>query len=522
MSTNTSSSRPKSPSRNPFLSAEKYGTTHFDPAMPVVAPRGVFHVDLRTAPRITGGPVSFMQLASTSPEYMWGTTTGNVSYIDVANSGFRAVAQLATPGTVAVSPEKLDRVLAQRFTSIDQIEKATKELGVDWTRIANNVYMFVDKDNVLYANTSGGFIHAYGLVDPAKPSAGIKVLRTLDLSKDLARMEATGNAVMKQFGAHVVGITLTYDGKLAVLTSRSLIVVERTFEGTRHTVEFGPEEFVTNAMTVDEKGGIYVASDTTMRKVVWTGTKLSTDERDGAWSSAYDIGRQPPSVKFGRGTGSTPTLMGFGDDPDKLVVITDGSDRMKVVAFWRDEIPADFQQQPGTKSRRIAGQLAITCGLSPLPEFVQSEQSVVVHGYGAFLVNNIRPKGATDRLVDVLAGGPVFDPPAGAERVEWDPTRRAWRSVWTRADVVGTSMVPGMSSVSNIAFVNGYTKTDGWELTGMDWNTGLTVHRTIFGQDNLGNGAYALIQFIENGDLLFNSVGGPIRVRLPEGTRGRA
>ena len=57
----------------------------------------------------------------------------------------------------------------------------------------------------------------------------------------------------------------------------------------------------------------------------------------------------------------------------------------------------------------------------------------------------------------------------------------------------------------------------------MDWTTGQTVHRTIFGQDNLGNGAYALIQFIENGDLLFNSVGGPIRVHLPDGaSRGRA
>jgi hypothetical protein len=60
----------------------------------------------------------------------------------------------------------------------------------------------------------------------------------------------------------------------------------------------------------------------------------------------------------------------------------------------------------------------------------------------------------------------------------------------------------------------------GWELTGMDWNTGETVHRTIFGQDNLGNGAYALIQFLENGDLLFNSIGGPVRVNL-EASGGR-
>jgi hypothetical protein len=219
-------------------------------------------------------------------------------------------------------------------------------------------------------------------------------------------------------------------------------------------------------------------------------------------------------VKFGIGTGSTPTLMGFGDDPDKLVVISDGADRMKVVAFWREQIPADFQQRPGTRSRRIAGQIQITCGLSPQPEFIQSEQSVVVNGYGAFVVNNIRSQGASDKLVDVFAGGPVFDPPAGCERVEWDPQTRQWRSVWARADVVGTSMVPAMSSAVDLAFVNGYTKEEGWEVTGMDWNTGETAFRAIFGQTNLGNGAYALIQFLENGDLLFNSIGGAIRVRL--------
>ena len=142
-------------------------------------------------------------------------------------------------------------------------------------------------------------------------------------------------------------------------------------------------------------------------RIAWTGSRLSTDEKDGAWSSPYDTGREPPSVKFGVGTGSTPTLMGFGDDPDKLVVITDGSDRMKLVAFWREQIPADFKQQPGTRSRRIAGQVQITCGLSPQPEFIQSEQSVVVHGYGAFVVNNIRARGHKDRVVDVLTVEPL-------------------------------------------------------------------------------------------------------------------
>jgi hypothetical protein len=170
--------------------------------------------------------------------------------------------------------------------------------------------------------------------------------------------------------------------------------------------------------------------------------------------------------------------MGFGDDPDKLVVITDGADRMKLVAFWRDKIPEGFQQLPGTKSPHIAGQTPVTAGLKPLPEFIQSEQSVVVHGYGAFVVNNIRGKGSENRLVDVIAGGPIFDLPFGCERFEWDPKTHAWKSAWARNDVVSTSMVPTMSSKSGIVLVNGYTKQEGWEVTGMDWETGATVHRT--------------------------------------------
>jgi hypothetical protein len=483
--------------------------------MPYPAPRGVFRVDLRKAPRVPGGPVGFMLLASTSPQYMWDTSTGGVSYVDVSGGGFRVVASLPTPGVKAVRPEALEKVLKKRFTNVGQAEKAViQELGLDWSRLTTNVYMFVSNDNVLYSTAPGGKIVAYGLIDPTDPSAGIQVLRTFDFTSTLAKVAAGGSAFLQQYGALIVGCNPTYDGKIVVLTNRSVSILDPSFEGEPLTVEFDRDEYITNSMAIDEKGGIYAASDTMMHKVVWTGEKLSADEADGAWSSAYDYGREPPSVKFGKGSGSTPTLMGFGDDPDKLVVITDGADHMKVVGFWRDEIPADFEQRPGAKSRRIAGQIEITCGLSPKPEFIQSEQSAVVNGYGAFVANSIRARGHRDRLVDVIAGGPVFDPPVGCERVEWNPATREWRSVWTRADVIETSMVPSMSSAANIVFVNGYTKKDGWEITGLDWDTGKTVHRTIFGHDNLGNGAYALIQFLPNGDMAFNSIGGTTRVHV--------
>lgn len=507
------------PARNPFLAADKYAMSHFDPAqsdaMPFPAPRGTFQVNLRNVPRVTAGPVNIMQLASTSPNYMWGAGSGGVNYIDISKGGFRSVAQYATPGLVDIAASRLDSVLAQRFSSIGDVENAVGELGVNFSRLTNNVYMLVDSDNVLYA-AGGNKIFAYGLVNPNDPSQGIQVLRTLDLTEELKKLAEEGGDLFSKYGTFIVGASLTYDGKLIVLTNGTVTVLDRSFKGPRHTIRFGTNEYISNSLAVDEKNGIYIASDRKMHKVVWTGSKLSQDERDGAWSASYDTGREPPSVKFGLGTGSTPTLMGFGDEQDKLVVITDGSDRMKLLAFWRDEIPADAKASG--KASRIAHAIQVTAGLSPAPEFIQSEQSVVVKGYGAFVVNNIRPEGHPDKLIDVLAGGPVFAPASGVERFEWDQKLNKWQSVWTRGDVVSTSMVPSVSIPSNIVFVNGYSTDDGWEVTGMDWNTGKTVHRTIFGQDNLGNGAYAIMQFLQNGDMLFNSVGGPARVKLPAST----
>ena len=204
--------------------------------------------------------------------------------------------------------------------------------------------------------------------------------------------------------------------------------------------------------------------------------------------------------------------MGFGSDEDKLVVITDGANKMNIVAFWRDEIPAGFKQQAGTKSNRIAGQMPITAGLPKNSKWIQTEQSVVVKNYGAFVINNIVDAAPEDRMVGVIALGPVIKPPTGAERVEWDTKTNSWKSVWTRGDVSSISMVPAVSSKSNLVFVNGYTEKNGWEVTGMNWDTGKTEHRTIFGNDNFGNGAYAIIQFLPNGDMIFNSIGGPFRV----------
>lgn len=503
------SSKP-GPKPNPYLADKILAITHVDPAAtdsyPYTIPKGVFNIDLAKTAQVVGGPVNIITLNSTSPDYMWGVSSGGVTYIDKRGANWQEVARASVSDVTPVTASMNQDALGHPFKSIQDVENAVfKVYKMDgFNRIANGVYSVVDKDNVVYANYKGHFIYAFALNDNNSPAKGIKIAHSLDF-----------NTISNNKTERVSGVSMTYDGYLILLGSRSVTIMDRTLEQVLGRVEFGQDEYVSNSISVDEHNGIYVASDKLMRKIVWDGKKLSTDAKDGAWSSPYDTGEQPPVVKIGTGTGSTPTLMGFGPDADKLVVITDGANQMNLVAFWRDAIPADFKQKPGTKSARIADQIAVTCGLQPLPKFIQSEQSVVVKEDGAFVVNNIGSEGHKDLLVGVLALGPIFPPAHGAERFQWDVRTHQWHSAWTNPQAVSTSMVPVVSIPSNMVLMNGYTKERGWEITGLDWDSGQVVHRTVFGQSNFGNGAYAIVELIRDNTLIFNSVAGPYRINYP-------
>lgn len=176
--------------------------------------------------------------------------------------------------------------------------------------------------------------------------------------------------------------------------------------------------------------------------------------------------------------------------------------------------PSDAQQVAGY-DKRIAGVHEVTCGLGTSTEWIQSEQSVVVGGYDAFVVNNINVTNQeiNDKIIGVIAIGPIVKGPQGAECVRWNTKEKKWESKWTRSDVSSVSMIPAVSIKSEMVFVCGWNDASGWEVTGLDWKSGATRHRSILGKNNRANGAYAIIQYLANGDLLFNSVAGPIRVK---------
>ena len=302
----TTSESTSAPKKNPYLAAELYGISHNDPAQsdtfPYAVKNGDFNADLKKYPQVIGGPINIMTMASTSPDYMWGTSSQGVTYINVADGKFEEVGRLNIPGVKVITEEAHNKVLRQDYTDLDQVAKSIKEnYGFGFERIYGGLYSLVDNQNVVYAEY-GVSVYAIGLADEKDPKSGVKILRSIELSKILDK------------GERISGLSMTYDGKLIVIGARSLSVIDRDFKEAPQTVKFGKDEHVSNGASVDENNGIYVASDKYMRKVVWTGTKLSTDEKDGAWQSEYETGQEPPAIKEGTGTGSTPTLMGFGND----------------------------------------------------------------------------------------------------------------------------------------------------------------------------------------------------------------
>jgi len=510
------------PSKNPFLSSAIYGVTHINSGQTNCVPypinEGDFKVDLYNLTPIWGGPVNNVTYASTDTNFMWSVSTDRIALIDKKGNNWNLVTDIDLPGAKRLSVDQLKSISDAKYTSLDFASKHLKGiLGPEpGLVLPAGVYALVSSDDYVYAN-AGNLVSAIGLINKSDPSKGLEIKYQFDVSSLLPPAEVAPG--VKRI--NMVGMNMTYDGHIIIGAVNGIAVIDRQLKGPGKFYAFQDTELCTNSMAVDEDNGIYVATgsktpkdDGMMRKLVWTGSEISDKETDGAWISPYNGGDWPPAIKAGTGAGSTPTLMGFGEDEDKLILITDGQNRMNLVAFWRNKIPESHQQKEGTKSKRIAGFIPIKAGLPEDKPWIQSEQTIVVNGWGAFLVNNLIDEGHPDRIIDVMTVGPVHAGPKGMERVVWNPGKNEFTSVWTRNDVVSTSMVPLVTSGSNMVLVNGYTAERGWEITGLDWNTGKNRTRVEFGHTNRGNGAYAILQLLENGDLLFNSVIGPYRISL--------
>jgi hypothetical protein len=247
-----------------------------------------------------------------------------------------------------------------------------------------------------------------------------------------------------------------------------------------------------------------------MYRVQWTGSRLSLDEADGGWSAGY------PNEQ-GIGSGTTPALMGWGPNEDHLVVIADGTRGNNIVAFWRDEIPADWKGLPGM-NRRVTGITKVHFGVSKT-EQVQVENSLVVYGYGAF-INNTLPE---QRLPEQgsptrqwIAESFYMHVPGhearGGAMIRWDPQARMLKTAWqTQTNFVST--VCTVSGATEVLYCWGARNRE-WTLEGLDWNTGKSAFYYVLGKSHRFNPLGAPIIIAPNGTVDCGCMGGLGLVRV--------
>jgi hypothetical protein len=288
----------------------------------------------------------------------------------------------------------------------------------------------------------------------------------------------------------VAGMVLTYDGHVAFVTEQGVLgVIPRdpalmsdvnldtvSLNGAdcaNPAIAVEDLETVSNSLAADEEGGIYLVTSEAVYKFRFDGATLFQ-----VWRAEYEVDPTLGGVRLGVGSGSTPSLMGTEHDDDQFVVITDAQRLMHLVLLWRDEIPAGWQPIAPGKDPRIACEFPITFGDPSATESL-SEQSVMVRGFSAVVVNNqLRDDSQFDAFpgiirnaLSALEGGNPDQAPFGIERVDWDALLRSCRGAWANPAVSIPNGIPGMSSATRLIY--GIGQKDGvWGVEGIDFDTG--------------------------------------------------
>ena len=331
-----------------------------------------------------------------------------------------------------------------------------------------------------------------------------------------------------------VGMNMTFDGRLVFSTDHGwVVVISRDFsEYHALQVRRGAEEaaaycikmaeagrngygWMRTSICVDDDNGIYVSSNDHHHKLRWTGSRLSDDEADGCWAVPYRNGG-------GTGSGTTPSLMGFGPDEDKFVVIGDGDEAVNITLLWREDIPDDWEQLSNAPHRRIAGIGAANMGNPDLP-MIQTEQSITVSGYGAMTVNNEPasipegfPPGGVRMLCFMLGHKPEYTP-HGMHKYEWDPEARGLKEAWVNHEIASPNSVPFVAEESGFVYTCG-ARDGKWTIEAADWKTGETAFHYVLGGSQF-NTTGAGVTVDDDGRLLFGSMYGRTRIRRGPGSR---
>jgi len=512
-------SLPTMPARNPWLIDSVYPTDHQNSAStgavlhagPITG-RALMMLDVKALRNVLTPSPKVKKIGNET--VVIGPGFNGITKVRATGKAFDFVSFLpypfATDAQPRIPPDALAVLLADTDDAVRvkdrarlvALAKRSSDLGLNRVNLFNGAYSVIDKDGFHYSAFDGTKI--VKVTDDNDPQKPLRIERLKDFSADMP--------VTRNRPPVFLGVDMTYDGHIAATTEGALLLIDRDLN-LRAKLPF-TNEAVQSGICFDETG-TYLATSRRVFKVVWTGSKLSFDEADGGWASEYNT--RPPEQRQGAARRifsryhPTPALMGFGSDPDKLLVMTDGDPAgANVVAFWRDDIPGDFQQKDGTKSRRIADQMRTDISN------VVIESSPSVLGYGIAVLNAPYPNLLSD-IWDNVPGSDAEPPPRGVQKFVWNPDTKALEKSWLNREIdASDAMVPVVSAGSNMMYIS--SKSNGiYGYAGLDWTTGaVAAHWSMPDGNRKWNNFGGVIALLEDGDFLLGGLFGIKRTNMSE------
>jgi hypothetical protein len=444
-------------------------------------------------------------------EAMLVTNNASVLKLRIDGGRWERVDELVSPGLESsrAAPERMAKLLVEMDGAwgnedalLRPLRNYLEEVGFSVANAPNGLYTALDRDGYMYAGY-GTTLYKIGDQKSANVEAKLEIVASVDmrsvLPPDLARH-------VNRF----LGLNMTYDGYVVVAMPGLIAAVSRDF-GKVYTAPI-PGEAVDNSIAIDPQGGVFVVTDQYMRKLVWTGDRLSMDEADGAWAETYDYVKEKPGLWLSRGSGATPSLMGFGEDEDRLVFIPDAGDPVKLLAFWRDEIPEDARGVPGARSSRLADSIPLGFPVATTVEWSSQVLNNGIMVMASDFPDPITSDGPRSLFTTLATMGYTRVGPRGAEKFSWDSKSNSLKRDWIYMDRNVTWTMTPVSIPDNATYLN--TLVDGeWRIIGLDWDSGEKVADIKLPNSYKFNSAGGFLMPLPDGDLFASGMFGPVRIR---------
>lgn len=360
-------------------------------------------------------------------------------------------------------------IINDRLEAIDFLELDRDTFDFDWALLA-----LAGGDVVVTERKSNRIVIVGDAIDD-NAFSNLKVKKRIDVD-------------VNRYGQLLSHHSLAPDGRLIALTQdNKLVAIDLELGDVIAEFSFPDSSGASfqNSFPIDENGRLFVAAQSETVAVDWDGQDFAL-----AWSSRYDM-RGPgcedvPTNRTRReeilavargepctGTGTTPSLIGTPESG--VFVIVDGhSPANNLIAFWRDEPPADWQALPDPNNpgeyldRRIAG-------LLPLPFSTPDGDGFTAQNSPAVFENSV--------VIAQWAGfNPTFDAPRGVQRVDWLADERLLSLAWVNEDI----QFNGVPTVACASTGNCQTYGAGrygqtYDYVSVDFETGAQTGRVVLG-----------------------------------------